>query len=183
MQRLIGYLDFECVLVKTDQKCDNCATIRCKCDSSYTRFENEQKPVCFSFLIINQENEIMYSKTYSGDNAGDVFISDLLYQENLWIKDYLTKSLAMEKLNEEETIHFEVSESCYICNQYFTAAVSSSILRTIGSRTRKKFAKVLVEKLLKIGSNFPNIKSVYLKEWKLDIILQASYQKNMNFLL
>ena len=89
----------------------------------------------------------------------------------------------MEKLNEEETIHFEVSESCYICNQYFTAAVSSSILRTIGSRTRKKFAKVLVEKLLKIGSNFPNIKSVYLKEWKLDIILQASYQKNMNFTL
>ena len=74
----------------------------------------------------------------------------------------------MEKLNEEETIHFEVSESCYICNQYFTAAVSSSILRTIGSRTRKKFAKVLVEKLLKIGSNFPDIKSVYLKEWKLD---------------
>ena len=89
----------------------------------------------------------------------------------------------MEKLNEEETIHFEVSESCYICNQYFTAAVSSSILRTIGSRTRKKFAKVLVEKLLKIGSNFPDIKSVYLKEWKLDIILQASYQKNMNFTL
>ena len=69
----------------------------------------------------------------------------------------------MEKLNEEETIHFEVSESCYIFNRYFTAAVSSSILRTIGSRTRKKFTKVLVEKLLKIGSNFPNIKNVYLK--------------------
>ena len=121
-QRLIGYLDFECVLVKTDQKCENCATVRCKCDSSYTRFENEQKPICFSFLIINQENEIMYSKTYSGDNAGDVFISDLLDQETLWIKDYLTKSLAMEKMNEEETIYFEISESCYICEQDFTEA-------------------------------------------------------------
>ena len=120
VQRLIGYLDFECVLVKTDQKCDNCATIRCKCDSSYTRFENEQKPVCFSFLILNQENEILYSKTYSGENAGDIFISDLLYQEKLWIKDYLVKSIAMEKMTEEEEIYFAVSDKCYICSKEFS---------------------------------------------------------------
>jgi hypothetical protein len=119
-QNLIAYLDFECELPKVIDNCEKCNTIRCKCDTSYTRFENEQKPICFAFFIINKENEIVYSKVYSGNNAADVFLDDLLLQEKEWIKIYLNETIKMKKLTEEEEILYEISEKCYICEKEFT---------------------------------------------------------------
>ena len=34
--------------------------------------------ICFSFFIVNKENDILESKTFAGNNAGDVFIDYLL---------------------------------------------------------------------------------------------------------
>ncbi len=61
-QDLIAYLDFECELPKVDDRCERCHTVRCKCDTSYTRFETEQKPISFAFYIINKDNEILEEK-------------------------------------------------------------------------------------------------------------------------
>ncbi len=46
----IAYLDFECELPKIDDRCERCQTVRCKCDTSFTRFETEKKPICFPFF-------------------------------------------------------------------------------------------------------------------------------------
>ena len=119
-QDLIGYLDFECELPKTSQQCEICNTLRCKCDTSYTRFEAEQKPVCFSFIILNKDSDIIYSKTYSGQNAGDIFIDDLLLQEKKWIETYLKTSKIMKELSWEEQGLYKLSNSCYICKKTFT---------------------------------------------------------------
>lgn len=117
---LVGYLDFESALHKIDDVCESCATLRCKCNSSYTRFENIQKAICFSFIIINKENAILYEKTYSGENAGDVFLDDLLLQEKLWIKKYLHEKNPMTKLTNAQELLYNNSEKCYMCDKAFT---------------------------------------------------------------
>jgi len=119
-QNLIAYLDFECELSKIEDLCKKCSTLRCKCDVSYSRFETEQKPICFSFIIVNKDNEIMYTKTFSGENAGDFFLDDLLSREND-ICDYLNEIVPMEKLSKEKEEVFRLSANCYICNKKFTA--------------------------------------------------------------
>lgn len=119
-QDLIAFLDFECELPKIDDICKNCLTTRCKCNESYTRFETQQKPICFAFFIINKKNDIIYKKIYSGKDAGDVFLNDLFTQEKIWILAYLNKIEEMKKLNEEEEIMYNISTSCYICNKDFS---------------------------------------------------------------
>lgn len=119
-QDLIGYLDFECELPKTSNQCELCHTLRCKCDTSYTRFETEQKPICFSFIILNKDCDIMYNKTFSGKNAGDIFINDLLLQEKIWIGNYLKTVIEMKALSYEEQVLYNIADCCYICNKFFT---------------------------------------------------------------
>lgn len=119
-QDLVAYLDFECELKKTGEICSSCTTIRCKCDMSYTRFETEQKPIVFSFVIINKEDEILCKKTFSGKNAGDYFLDYLLNEEDMWIKTYLNQNVAMRDLNDEELILYDSAETCYICEKIFT---------------------------------------------------------------
>ena len=119
-ENLVGYLDFESSLEKLGNKCETCNTLRCKCDYSYTRYENIQKPICFSFIIVDKNNKIVYEKNYSGKNAADVFLNDLLLQEKVWIKGKLNEIIKMNKLNEVEEIMHEISQSCYMCNKVFT---------------------------------------------------------------
>ena len=119
-ENIVGYLDFESSLTTLDNKCETCHTLRCKCDISYTRFENIQKPICFSFIIVDKHNKILYEKKYSGDNASDVFLDDLLCQEKIWIKNYINNIKKMKKLSEEEEILYNLSECCYMCGREFT---------------------------------------------------------------
>ena len=119
-ENMVGFLDFECSLSKLGNKCNICNTIRCKCDYSYTRFENIQKPICFSFIIVGKNNQIIYEKNYSGENACDVFLNDLLNQEKAWIIQKLNENIKMKKLSEEEEIMYNLSQACYMCNKEFT---------------------------------------------------------------
>jgi len=81
MQDLIAYLDFECELKNISEICEACSSIRCKCDESYTRKENIQNAIIYSFIIINKDNEIMHESYYAGQNAGDRFLDELLELE------------------------------------------------------------------------------------------------------
>ena len=119
-ENLVGYLDFECSLEKLGNKCDICNTMRCKCDYSYTRYENIQKPICFSFIIVDKNNEIIYEKNYSGENASDVFLNDLLIQEKIWISQKLNEIIKMKKLTDEEEKSYNLSQLCYMCDNVFT---------------------------------------------------------------
>lgn len=119
-QDLIAYLDFECELPKVDDRCERCHTVRCKCDTSYTRFETEQKPISFAFYIINKDNEILEEKKYTGPDAAEVFIEYLFQIEKTWLIAYLNKNIPMKELTSEEVIMYEESDVCYICKRAFS---------------------------------------------------------------
>ena len=119
-QDLIGYLDFECELSQIEDRCANCNTLRCKCDLSYTRKEHVQKPICFSFIILNREGEILHEQTYAGNKAGEKFLDTLLELEDAWIKPHLNTYEPMKPLNDSEVLEFNTSEVCYMCSGSFT---------------------------------------------------------------
>jgi hypothetical protein len=94
--------------------------VRCKCDTSYTRFETEQKPISFAFYIINKDNEILEEKKYTGPDAAEVFIEYLFQIEKTWLIAYLNKNIPMKELTSEEVIMYEESDVCYICKRAFS---------------------------------------------------------------
>lgn len=119
-QDLVGYLDFECELVELSDKCSQCGTVRCKCDVSYTRKEHIQNPICFSFVIINQNGEVLHEETYAGLNAGEKFLDNLLELESSWVKPYLNTYKAMKDLSPLQKSRYESEEACYMCFKKFS---------------------------------------------------------------
>lgn len=119
-QDLVGYLDFECELSHLDEKCVKCSTIRCKCDESYTRKEHVQNPICFSFIIINRQGQVLHENTFAGDNAGEKFLDGLFELEAEWIKPYLNTYTAMKPLTHNQHLKYNEAEKCYMCAKVFT---------------------------------------------------------------
>lgn len=120
-QDLIGYLDFESELVEVGDKCPQCSTVRCKCDISYTRKEHIQNPICFSFVILNQQGEVLHEETYAGDDAGEKFLDGLLEIESGWVKPYLNTYKAMKDLSLKQSVKYESETVCYMCCKKFSA--------------------------------------------------------------
>ena len=118
-QDLIAYLDFECELSEAFEKCGNCDTIRCKCDMSYTRKENDHHPICFSFVILSG-GKILVDETFAGEKAEEKFLDMLLDLESLWIKKYLSSTVAMKELSVVDQNLYDSSILCYMCNERFT---------------------------------------------------------------
>lgn len=118
---LVGYLDFECELRETINKCTSCHTVRCKCDESYTRNEQEHKPICFSFVLLNKCGELLEEKSFVGHQAADEFIEYILDIEKKWIRSYLNTSIDMNSMSKTEMSSFERAENCYMCGKCFTS--------------------------------------------------------------
>lgn len=115
MLEYIAYLDFECVLPDARQKCHTCRSLKCKCDASFTDEVNQQLPICYSFVILGECNQIVHEKTYAGRNAHLHFIKHLIVQEKKWIDDLLNVNRPLVKTSEGER-NFYRSKQCYICD-------------------------------------------------------------------
>ena len=118
----IAYLDFECVLPNSKQKCMTCNSLKCKCDCSFTDEINRQEPICYSFLVLGENDKVVHEKTFSGLNAHIHFIEHLLQQEEIWIKDLLNtfKALLMEP---KDYANFKKSKKCYMCSREFSSGL------------------------------------------------------------
>jgi hypothetical protein len=122
MTEMIGFLDFECVLPDSKTKCENCKTLKCKCEMTKTDEINQQLPITYSFVIIGPNNEIMHEHTKSCDNAHIDFLSHLLEQEQSWIKPLLEKTQLINMAVENEISFLEASR-CYLCGIYFSPEI------------------------------------------------------------
>jgi len=120
----IAYLDFECVLPNSKQKCDVCTSLKCKCDQaqSGTTIINEQKPICYSFVILDRHNKIIHERTHIGPNSHINFLEHLLEQEELWIKGLLESKIHLN-MSFQDTAKFNNATECYICQKNFEGDV------------------------------------------------------------
>lgn len=115
----VAFLDFECALPSTKQKCSICRSIKCKCDASFTDVLSKQEPIGYSFVVLGQDDKIIHEKSYIGKNAGEAFVEHLLEQENLWIRNLLHVEKDMV-MTHYDIINFSQAEACYMCEKEFT---------------------------------------------------------------
>ena len=119
MQDFIGFLDFECILQPNQKKCDQCSSLRCKCDKSFSEVVNNQEPFAYSFVILSSNtNQIIHQHTYTGENAASNFIDHLLECNENWIEDLLDIKMPLS-LSSQETSEFEKADNCYMCKKNF----------------------------------------------------------------
>lgn len=118
----IAFLDFECILPNTKQKCVECRSLKCKCECSFTDEINKQLPITYSFVILGPSEKIIHEHTYSGKDAHINCLAHLLEQEETWLKTLLEKKNWM-KYSEDDKNNFESSKSCYLCGIEFDESV------------------------------------------------------------
>lgn len=126
-QDYIAFLDFECLLSPEDlkNKCDNCKSVRCKCNRSFTETINHQEPFAYSFVILNAKNKIIHERTYVGEDAASDFLDHLLSCWSAWIKDLFQTTKPMI-FTENDRLQFERSENCYLCKKTFNATFTKN---------------------------------------------------------
>jgi Recombination endonuclease VII len=115
----ISFLDFECVLNPNQTLCQECSHTRCKCDRSFTEIVNYQKPIAYSFVILDSNSVIIHEHTYSGENAAENFVNHLLEQETKWIKNLITQEIQM-RMSLKEELFFKAEGKCYMCEKEFS---------------------------------------------------------------
>lgn len=118
----IAFLDFECILPDEKIICSECMHLRCKCDRSYTLKLNDQLPIAYSFIVLNQNNKIIHEKTYSGENAANHLIDHLLNEEKSWISNLFSQFKELN-LSQKENINFNCCSECYLCHKSFTTTI------------------------------------------------------------
>jgi len=84
----VAYLDFECILPESVEKCSECSSLKCKCDTSFIKDINLQIPVTYSFVVIGPENKILHERTKSCPNAHIDFLEHLLDRKNTYFQHF-----------------------------------------------------------------------------------------------
>ena len=142
---LIGFFDFEagqrkpihdCIpcynkqlkLLKkcTDKTSDNQACVKCVREAKILKekckhasiISTFQDPIGYSFVLLNSEKKVLQATVYSGDNAVEKFIDQLLSMEDDLLK--LLKTNIKMHMTAEDQINFRQATHCHICNNCFT---------------------------------------------------------------
>lgn len=114
----IAYLDFECILPENHEKCSECSSLKCKCDSSFIKDINSQLPVTYSFVVIGPDNKIIHERTKSCLDAHIDFLGHLLDEEDKWIKNLLETKNPMY-FSQKDASNFLSANNCYLCGVEF----------------------------------------------------------------
>jgi hypothetical protein len=114
----IAFLDFECILPEKTERCLECSSLKCKCDSSFIKDVNIQIPITYSFVVLGPNNKIIHERTKSCPNAHIDFLQHLLEQEEGWISKLLETKHPMI-LSQKDVSNFKAANNCYLCGIEF----------------------------------------------------------------
>ena len=116
-----GFFDFESNLIKNENEkneCKNCNEQNITCVHSFTQTLSSHKPVNYCFIIINRNNEVVFEKIYTGDDAVENFINTLCELE----KDLRYVCSLNENMifTSEDKKRFNEENHCHICKRFIT---------------------------------------------------------------
>lgn len=129
--RLRGFFDFECLHQrKEDVGCHKCLNTmkkigagknrKVKCPHSSdlkTTTITDLPAICFSLLVIDSEDKIVYESYYEGEDAAAKFVELLLRKESDFF-DIIEEYIEMD-LTEENKREFEKATHCAECSNEF----------------------------------------------------------------
>lgn len=96
-----------------NNECEKCG-LKCLCGKKTLNLE-EQKPISYSMLVMNKNKDILFKKTFTGENCMSDFVDELLAIENqLGQKLDQNIPMTMTPADHENFIH---AVTCHICDE------------------------------------------------------------------
>lgn len=116
-KNLVGFYDFECMLVPSLHPCSTCAEKQLDVCHHKTIEKNVHKPITYSYLILTSEGKIVKEGTYTGEDCMDHFIDTLLSIESELLKILNTHKKMIYRKKDRK--RFLKATSCHICEEKF----------------------------------------------------------------
>jgi DNA polymerase type B, organellar and viral len=112
---LVGFYDFESVMVKPLAPCSRCPnTFMCYHKATV---EAVQQAGTYSVLIVDHLGNIVHQKTHSSEDCADQFVEDLLELEPELL-ELLNEKRPMS-LTQRQELQFRAAQQCHICEEFF----------------------------------------------------------------
>ena len=122
---VIGFCDFESVLKRDPNRsnCETCFQLECLCPFPVTSDINTHRPVAYSILFVDSDNEVFFQDEYVGTDAAKKFLDR--------IKDYQLivhqRKLRFRKFKKTEATPrdwwiYHGATTCHICYKPFQAS-------------------------------------------------------------
>jgi hypothetical protein len=111
-----GVFDFEAKQGKPENKCDTCAKkedMECR---HKTIIQSIQEPITYSLIILDNNNKIILSSTYSGNDCVEHMMNVLLTVEEKLLSQLKT-TIPMKKLTRKQKQEKETALICNICEK------------------------------------------------------------------
>lgn len=114
---LVGFYDFECMLVPSKQPCSKCAKAENNNCQHKTIEKNKHVPITYSYLILDVNGTVIREHTYTGLDCMDRFIAELLDIEPS-LRSILDRNVNMI-YSDWDKMNFLNANACHICEETF----------------------------------------------------------------
>ena len=119
---VIGFCDFESVLQKNLNRssCETCSQLECMCPFPASSDINSHRPVAFSILFVDSDNQVFFQEEYVGTDAAKVFLERLPEYE-MKVKERKQKFKEVEKIkaSQQDWWLYHKATTCHICYKPF----------------------------------------------------------------
>ena len=119
---VIGFCDFESVLIKNPDRlsCEMCSQLECVCPFPTTSDINTHRPVAYSILFVDSNNQVFFQEEYVGTDAAKKFLKRLsYYEEKVDEKKQTVKSVKNMKATPQDWSSYRKATKCHICFKSF----------------------------------------------------------------
>ena len=119
-----GFFDLESCLAPNIAPCTTCPTGECR---HKTVVDNEQKPITYSYVIVDVDGNVVHQKTYTGIDCVQHFLNELLDIEEQLLEN-LSANISMT-ITPQQQSDFMCADICHICEQPLTDAEENPRVR------------------------------------------------------
>lgn len=119
---VIGFCDFESVLQRNYERldCKVCSKPECLCPFSTSSDINMHRPVGYSILFIDSNNEVFFQEEHVGTDAVKHFLNRLKYYEKIVHKrKQRFKAVKQMNASAEDWHLYQHATVCHICKRSF----------------------------------------------------------------
>ena len=119
---VVGFCDFESVLQRNKErsKCRLCSKLECLCAFPTSDDINVHRPVGYSLIFVDSENEVFFQEEYLGEDAAKRFLDRIpLYEKVVEERKQKFRDVLKTQATQEEWQMFRKATVCHICGLQF----------------------------------------------------------------
>ena len=122
---VLGFCDFESVLQRNCERvhCKQCKKDECQCNVSKTQDINQHRPIGYSILFVDSEDNVFFQEEYAGEDCVKHFFKRLKHYEKV-VENHKKnfRKVAEIKATLTEWKLYKKANECYICHKPFAEA-------------------------------------------------------------